>query len=130
MRPQSRALRAKLLNVAQKSITERSLWLHQLEPFDAINASLTSSSENAVVATVGQRLRQIIFLTAHGDAEIRDLVMNAGALGYLTKPVHRGLLLSANRIRHQEHDAHVIPKRTLLLVPRLEKEKDHDKFRL
>lgn len=130
MRPQSRALRAKLLNVAQKSITERSLWLHQLEPFDAINASLTSSSENAVVATVGQRLRQIIFLTAHGDAEIRDLVMNAGALGYLTKPVHRGLLLSANRIRHQEHDAHVIPKRTLLPVPRLEKEKDHDKFRL
>jgi DNA-binding NarL/FixJ family response regulator len=130
MRPQSRALRAKLLNVAQKSITERSLWLHQLNPFDAINASLTSSSENAVVATVGQRLRQIIFLTAHGDAEIRDLVMNAGALGYLTKPVHRGLLLSANRIRHQEHDAHVIPKRTLLPVPRLEKEKDHDKFRL
>jgi len=127
MRPQSRALRAKLLNVAQKSITERSL---QLNPFDAINASLTSSSENAVVATVGQRLRQIIFLTAHGDAEIRDLVMNAGALGYLTKPVHRGLLLSANRIRHREHDAHVIPKRTLLPVPRLEKEKDHDKFRL
>jgi DNA-binding NarL/FixJ family response regulator len=130
MRPQSRALRAKLLNVAQKSITERSLWLHQLNPFDAINASLTSSSENAVVATVGQRLRQIIFLTAHGDAEIRDLVMNAGALGYLTKPVHRGLLLSANRIRHQEHDAHVSPKRTLLPVPHLEKEKDHDKFRL
>jgi len=130
MRPQSRALRAKLLNVAQKSITERSLWLHQLEPFDAINASLTSSSENAVVATVGQRLRQIIFLTAHGDAEIHDLVMNAGALGHLTKPVHRGLLLSANRIRHREHDAHVIPKRTLLPVPRLEKEKDHDKFRL
>jgi FixJ family two-component response regulator len=35
----------------------------------------------------------IIFLTAHGDAQIRDLVMNAGALGYLTKPVHRSLLL-------------------------------------
>ena len=35
----------------------------------------------------------IIFLTAHGDAEIRGLVMNAGALGYLTKPVHRSLLL-------------------------------------
>ena len=35
----------------------------------------------------------IIFLTAHGDAEIRDLVMNAGALGYLTKPVRRGLIL-------------------------------------
>ena len=35
----------------------------------------------------------IIFLTAHGDAEIRDLVMNAGALGYLTKPVRRSLLL-------------------------------------
>jgi len=35
----------------------------------------------------------IIFLTAHGDAQIRDLVMSAGALGYLTKPVHRSLLL-------------------------------------
>jgi len=35
----------------------------------------------------------IIFLTAHGDSEIRDLVMNAGALGYLTKPVRRSLLL-------------------------------------
>ena len=35
----------------------------------------------------------IIFLTARGDAQIRDLVMNAGALGYLTKPVHRSLLL-------------------------------------
>jgi len=35
----------------------------------------------------------IIFITAHGDAPIRDLVMNAGALGYLTKPVHRSLLL-------------------------------------
>ena len=35
----------------------------------------------------------IIFLTGHGDAEIRDLVMNAGALGYVTKPVHRSLLL-------------------------------------
>lgn len=35
----------------------------------------------------------IIFLTAHGDAEIRGAVMNAGALGYLTKPVRRGVLL-------------------------------------
>ena len=35
----------------------------------------------------------IIFLTAHGDAEIRDLVVDTGALGYLTKPVRRSLLL-------------------------------------
>lgn len=35
----------------------------------------------------------VIFLTGHGDAKIRDLVMKAGALGYLTKPVRRSLLL-------------------------------------
>ena len=35
----------------------------------------------------------IVFLTAHGDATIRDVVMKAGALGFLTKPVRRSLLL-------------------------------------
>ena len=35
----------------------------------------------------------IIFLAGHGDAKIRDLVMSAGAFGYLTKPVRRSLLL-------------------------------------
>jgi CheY-like chemotaxis protein len=35
----------------------------------------------------------IIFLTGHGDAAVRELVMNAGALGYLTKPVRRDVLL-------------------------------------
>jgi two-component system response regulator FixJ len=35
----------------------------------------------------------IIFLTGHGDAKIHGLVMNAGALGCVTKPVRRSLLL-------------------------------------
>jgi FixJ family two-component response regulator len=35
----------------------------------------------------------IVFLTAHGDATIQDVVMRAGALGFLTKPVRRGVLV-------------------------------------
>jgi FixJ family two-component response regulator len=35
----------------------------------------------------------IIFITAHGDASLRDLVMKAGASGFLTKPVRSETLL-------------------------------------
>ena len=35
----------------------------------------------------------IIFVTAHGDASLRDLVMNAGAAGFLNKPVRSEALL-------------------------------------
>jgi FixJ family two-component response regulator len=35
----------------------------------------------------------IIILTAHGDSVIRDVVMKAGASGFLTKPVRRDVLL-------------------------------------
>ena len=35
----------------------------------------------------------IVFLTAHGDTAICELVMNAGASAYLTKPVRRDVLL-------------------------------------
>jgi FixJ family two-component response regulator len=35
----------------------------------------------------------IIFVTAHGDAAIRDLVMKAGAAGFLNKPVRSDTLL-------------------------------------
>ena len=35
----------------------------------------------------------IIFITAHGDAAIRDLVMKAGAAGFLNKPVRSDTLL-------------------------------------
>ena len=35
----------------------------------------------------------IIFVTAHGDAALRDLVMKAGAAGFLNKPVRSDTLL-------------------------------------
>ena len=35
----------------------------------------------------------IIFITAHGDASLRDLVMKAGAAGFLNKPVRSDTLL-------------------------------------
>ena len=35
----------------------------------------------------------IVFLTAHGDTSLRDLVMKAGAAGYLNKPVRSDALL-------------------------------------
>ena len=50
-----------------------------------------------------QRLRDanfgmpIIFVTAHGDASVRDIVMRAGAAGFLTKPVRSETLLASIR---------------------------------
>jgi FixJ family two-component response regulator len=35
----------------------------------------------------------IIFVTAHGDEDLRDLVMKAGAAGFLNKPVRSETLL-------------------------------------
>jgi FixJ family two-component response regulator len=35
----------------------------------------------------------VIFVTAHGDASLRDLVMRAGAAGFLNKPVRSDALL-------------------------------------
>jgi FixJ family two-component response regulator len=35
----------------------------------------------------------IIFVTAHGDASLRDLLMKSGAAGFLNKPVRREALL-------------------------------------
>jgi FixJ family two-component response regulator len=35
----------------------------------------------------------VIFVTAHGDASLRDLVMKAGASGFLNKPVRSDVLL-------------------------------------
>jgi FixJ family two-component response regulator len=50
-----------------------------------------------------QRLRDacvavpIIFVTAHGDASVRETVMRAGAAGFLTKPVRSESLLASIR---------------------------------
>jgi FixJ family two-component response regulator len=35
----------------------------------------------------------IIFVSAHGDASVRELVMNAGAIAFLNKPVRSDRLL-------------------------------------
>lgn len=35
----------------------------------------------------------IIFVTAHGDASLRDMVLKAGAAGFLNKPVRSDALL-------------------------------------
>jgi len=35
----------------------------------------------------------IIFVTAHGDTSLRDVLMKAGAAGYLNKPVRSDVLL-------------------------------------
>ena len=35
----------------------------------------------------------IIFITAHGDASLRDSLMRAGAVAFLNKPVRSGALL-------------------------------------
>jgi FixJ family two-component response regulator len=35
----------------------------------------------------------IIFVTAHGDASLRDVLMKAGAAGFLNKPVRSDMLL-------------------------------------
>ncbi|HUB00843.1 MAG TPA: response regulator [Terracidiphilus sp.] len=37
----------------------------------------------------------IIFVTGHGDDRVRELVLKAGAVAFLTKPVRSGVLLAA-----------------------------------
>jgi FixJ family two-component response regulator len=39
----------------------------------------------------------IIFVTAHGDAMLRDCLMRSGACAFLSKPVRSGLLLKEIR---------------------------------
>jgi FixJ family two-component response regulator len=39
----------------------------------------------------------IVFVTAHGDESLRDLVMKAGAAGFLNKPVRSDALLKEIR---------------------------------
>lgn len=39
----------------------------------------------------------IIFITAHGDDSVRDMVMKAGAAAFLTKPVRSDMLLESIR---------------------------------
>jgi FixJ family two-component response regulator len=44
----------------------------------------------------------IIFVTAHGDESLRDLVMKAGAAGFLNKPVRSDALLKEIRAAIQK----------------------------
>lgn len=37
----------------------------------------------------------IVFVTAHGDDNLRDMLLNSGARGFLSKPVRREALLAA-----------------------------------
>jgi FixJ family two-component response regulator len=39
----------------------------------------------------------VIFMTAHGDASLRDSLMRAGAVAFLNKPVRSGALLKEIR---------------------------------
>lgn len=43
---------------------------------------------------IGQEV-PIIFVTAHGDDNLRDMLLNSGAKGFLSKPVRREVLLAA-----------------------------------
>jgi FixJ family two-component response regulator len=45
----------------------------------------------------------IIFVTAHGDASLRDLVMKAGAAAFLNKPVRSDALLKEIYAALKEH---------------------------
>ena len=47
----------------------------------------------------------IIFVTAHGDASLRELVMKAGAAGFLNKPVRSEALLKAIHAALQKAEA-------------------------
>jgi FixJ family two-component response regulator len=47
----------------------------------------------------------VIFVTAHGDASLRDLVMNAGASAFLNKPVRSDALLRADSRSDQKSAA-------------------------
>ena len=48
----------------------------------------------------------IVFVTAHGDEETRDLAVRQGAAGFLRKPVNREKLLEAIRTALQTRRDH------------------------
>jgi FixJ family two-component response regulator len=47
----------------------------------------------------------VIFITAHGDAPLREVVMKAGAAGFLNKPVRSDALLNEIRSAFGRADA-------------------------
>jgi two-component system response regulator FixJ len=44
----------------------------------------------------------IVFVTAHGDAAVRDLAMKGGACGFVNKPVRSDTLLEQIRVALEE----------------------------
>lgn len=46
------------------------------------------------MAEIGESI-PIIFVTAHGDDNLRNMLLNSGASGFLAKPVRREALLAA-----------------------------------
>jgi FixJ family two-component response regulator len=57
----------------------------------------------------GNSLIPIIFVTAHGDESLRDLVMKSGAAGFLNKPVRSDALLREIRSAVAKNSTHNNP---------------------
>jgi FixJ family two-component response regulator len=80
------------LREALKSVMQASGFL--TNTFASAEEFLDSSQRrNTTCLLLDVRLPGMIFVTAHGDAAIRDLVMKAGAAGFLNKPVRSDALL-------------------------------------
>ena len=62
--------------------------------------------QSQLAATVSNHRLPVIFITARDDEATRQMALNGGALGFLTKPVRREALLSAIHLALQQSDGH------------------------